>query len=215
MTITLLPSPPSRNDPTTFADKGDVFLAALPTFVIEANALETNVNAKEASAAASAESALNSAGLSANSAAVSAAASGASNWNASTTYTVGQSVFSPINQRAYRRKIAGVSATDPSLDTTNWGVIAQGLVLVTITTSTFNLLPGYHYAVTSVAASTGTLPASPSLGDEIKITFANNLANNIVARNGNTIMGYAEDLTIDSIDTTIQLRYINNDWKIL
>lgn len=42
--ITALPDPPSRQDPTNFAVKGDAFLGALPTFATEANALATQVN---------------------------------------------------------------------------------------------------------------------------------------------------------------------------
>ena len=36
-TITDLPTPPTRSDPSTFATRGDAFLAALPTFVNECN----------------------------------------------------------------------------------------------------------------------------------------------------------------------------------
>lgn len=42
--ITALPDPPSRQDPTNFAVKGDAFLGALPDFATEANALATQVN---------------------------------------------------------------------------------------------------------------------------------------------------------------------------
>jgi hypothetical protein len=38
-TITALPTPPSRSDPTNFAAQGDAFLSALPTFQAEANAV--------------------------------------------------------------------------------------------------------------------------------------------------------------------------------
>ncbi len=38
MTITALPSPPTTTDPTNFATRADAFVAALPTFVTEANA---------------------------------------------------------------------------------------------------------------------------------------------------------------------------------
>ena len=57
MPIDALPTPPLRNDPATFADRGDALLGALPTFVTQANALESNVEAKEASAASSAAAA--------------------------------------------------------------------------------------------------------------------------------------------------------------
>ena len=54
MAITPLPAAPSRSAPATFSDLADAFLAALATFVTEANALETNVNAKEVLAVAAA-----------------------------------------------------------------------------------------------------------------------------------------------------------------
>lgn len=44
MTITALPTPPLRTDPTNFAVRADAFLAALPTFVTEANATATAMN---------------------------------------------------------------------------------------------------------------------------------------------------------------------------
>ncbi len=58
MTITALPTPPLRSDgAAAFADRADTFLGALPLFVTEANALQSNVNAKELSASASASTA--------------------------------------------------------------------------------------------------------------------------------------------------------------
>jgi hypothetical protein len=44
MTITALPTPPSRSNPTGFAAAGDTFMAALPTFATQANALAANLN---------------------------------------------------------------------------------------------------------------------------------------------------------------------------
>lgn len=54
-TITALPTPPSRTDPSTFSTKADAFLGALPTFGTECNALaaEVTTNANTASTAAS------------------------------------------------------------------------------------------------------------------------------------------------------------------
>lgn len=73
MAITALPTPPLRSDAASFASRGDAFLAALPTFATEANALETNVNNKEVSATAQAAAALASANAAAASAASAAA----------------------------------------------------------------------------------------------------------------------------------------------
>lgn len=44
MTITTLPTPPSRQDPDNFSTRADAFLAALPLFGQEANQLATEVN---------------------------------------------------------------------------------------------------------------------------------------------------------------------------
>lgn len=57
MTITALPPAPSRTDPSTFSAKADALLGALATFVTEANTLESNVNAKEASTISAASTA--------------------------------------------------------------------------------------------------------------------------------------------------------------
>jgi hypothetical protein len=57
MSITALPTPPTRSDPATFAARGDAFMVALPTFATEANVLQTDVNAKQAAAAVSAAAA--------------------------------------------------------------------------------------------------------------------------------------------------------------
>ena len=109
MPITALPTPPSRNSPSTFADVGDAFLAALPTFGTEANTLETNVNAKEVSAAASALAAAGS-----------ATAAGAIAWVAATSYVVGNARYSPIDGQTYRCISETSDSTDPSANPTKW-----------------------------------------------------------------------------------------------
>lgn len=43
-TITPLPTPPSRDDSSNFADRGDAFLGALPAFADEVNAIADEVN---------------------------------------------------------------------------------------------------------------------------------------------------------------------------
>jgi hypothetical protein len=45
-------------------------------------------------------------------------------WNPSTNYALGQNAISPTNFQTYRRRVAGVSATDPASDATNWAAVA-------------------------------------------------------------------------------------------
>lgn len=105
--ITTLPTPPSRQDPTSFNDRADAFLGALPTFQSEANALSTEVNTRADNVQASDLAVL--------------AATNITKWVSGTTYAQGAVVWSPINGLGYRRITAsGSGTTDPSLDTTNY-----------------------------------------------------------------------------------------------
>lgn len=57
MPMTALPTPPSRQDPTNFAERADTLMAALPGFVTEANALQADVGAKQTTASSAASTA--------------------------------------------------------------------------------------------------------------------------------------------------------------
>lgn len=124
MPITPLPAPPLRSDgPATFADKGDAFMVALPVFAVEANALEVNVNAQAATVESNTATA------------VAAASAALANTNASKwisgTFAVGDVRWSPIDSLSYRCKTAGVRATDPSLDPTNWALLGASADFLT------------------------------------------------------------------------------------
>jgi hypothetical protein len=75
---------------------------------IQARANDTESWANQASQSAT------TAGLTAN----------ASMWNPSTNYALGQNAISPTSFQTYRRRVAGVSATDPVSDATNWTAVA-------------------------------------------------------------------------------------------
>lgn len=84
MAMTALPTPPQRGQSqSVFSSNADAFLAALPTFVTEANALQTDVTSKQSTATTQATNAANSATAAANSA--TAAANSASGINATST----------------------------------------------------------------------------------------------------------------------------------
>ena len=75
--------------------------------------------------------------------------------------------------------------------------------------------PSNHYILNNVAITTVTLPAAPTIGDTVWVSVNNNLLTNVIACNGKTIMGLAQDLTIDNIRLAVELRYINGDWKLV
>ena len=105
---------PSTNDPTNFDTYGDEFLGtALPNLRNELNTFAGQVNTVAAEMDAVAATVL--------------AVSATTKWVSGTTYAEGAGVWSPINYAAYRRKVAGAGATDPSLDATNWARVSYPL----------------------------------------------------------------------------------------
>ena len=93
----------------------------------------------------------------------------------------------------------------------------QSLTIVDVVSGTTQAAAvGYHYILTNVAATTVTLPTSPASGDTVWVTWTNGLDTNVIARNAQTIMGVAEDMTLDaSTNGTVQLRFVNASWRIL
>lgn len=210
--ISELPSPPSRTDPSTFADKSDALLGALPTFVTQANNLAVDVNYNASNATAAATAAANSAAL----AATNAALANATAWVSGTTYAIGDARYSLINFQVYRRKTAGAGTTDPSADSTNWMATQLTPLPVTVSGTTYTANPQDHCVLTNVAATTVTLPASPANGDSVWITSTNGLSTNVAHPAGSkTIMGSLTDLTLDLPYQTTRLRYVNNDWRLV
>ena len=85
----------------------------------------------------------------------------------------------------------------------------------TAVSSNITLLSGYKYYVDTTAARTLTLPASPSLGDEIVIYDASNsaLTNNItVLPNGNKVQGSIQTLIVDSNAAVAYLAYTGSTY---
>ena len=131
-----------------------------------------------------------------------------------TTYTNGQLLIG---------NTTGNTLTKATL-TAGTGInITNGTGSITIAVSTSAALPtmnvvtgttqtavaGNQYVLTNAAATTVTLPASPSAGDTVWITVANVLTTNVVARNGQNIQSLAEDLTLNAPYASAQLRYVD------
>ena len=65
-----------------------------------------------------------------------------------------------------------------------------------------------HYYVNG-SAITLTLPASPSVGDEVRFSEIAGNTNNVIARNSSNIMSSATDLTVDTAFAVLYLRYVD------
>ncbi len=96
-------------------------------------------------------------------------------------------------------------------------VNAQTGVAVSIVSGTSQAgVAGSHYVLTNVAATTVTLPASPVSGATVWVTWTNSRTTNVIARNGQTVMGLAEDMTLNAAqNSTVQLRFLNNSWRLV
>ena len=76
---------------------------------------------------------------------------------------------------------------------------------VSVISANTNAVVGTDYVLTS--SVTLTLPASPVVGDRIKVSNMSGTTTPVVARNGNNIAGLAEDLIIDVDNIGFQLIY--------
>lgn len=127
MTIVVpnVPTPvPSRADPVNFAARADAYHEALPVVVSTMNQQNAENNTLNVSTNAASTAATAAKAAAEVAAANAAAANGGQLWVSGTTYALNYLVYSPLNRRSYRRLVAGAGTTDPSLDTTNWGLLS-------------------------------------------------------------------------------------------
>ena len=113
-TVPVLPAFPAVSNRTTYNAEAFACLNTLAADVapaIGAAAANTYANAVEAAEdAATAQAQAEAA----------AAAANAVLWVSGTNYAAGSGVYSPITLASYRTAAAGISSTDPALDTTRW-----------------------------------------------------------------------------------------------
>lgn len=91
----------------------------------------------------------------------------------------------------------------------------EGGAVTVVSGTTQTAVTGNQYVLTNASASTLTLPASPSAGDTVIVSIGNSRTDNVIARNGSTVMGLAEDMTVDNANATVTLRYLNSSWRLV
>ena len=109
----------------------------------------------------------------------------------------------------------GITNAAGSITISNTSSGAPALNVVTGTTQT--AVAGNQYVLTNAAASTLTLPASPTAGDVVWVTVGNGRTDNVVARNSQNIMGLAENMTLNNQYVSVQLRFVNASlgWRMV
>ena len=86
---------------------------------------------------------------------------------------------------------------------------------VTVLTGNTTVVASNTYVYTS--SITITLPASPTVGDWVKISNRSGTETTVIARNGSNIMGLAEDFTVDILNFVATFVYANTTqgWVIV
>jgi len=90
---------------------------------------------------------------------------------------------------------------------TQLNALQAGFTTNVITTSTTATKNNHYYL--NGATITLTLPATPSVGDEVRLSEVAGNVDCIIARNGSNIMSVADNLTVDLAYAVIYLRYVD------
>ena len=173
-TITALPTPvPQRSDPTNFAARADLFLAALPTFATETNLVASEVNANVSTASCQAGIAVSAANAATDAAAQAlAAANFKGEW-----FTLAGALNKPACVKHNGRfwlllnNLSNVTTSQPGVSA-DWTSIDAGTPITQVITSNTTAVVGVRYII-AASTLTLTLPTTGLLkGDYIGIRLA-------------------------------------------
>lgn len=112
------------------------------------------------------------------------------------------------------RDLPNVAASEPG-QTDDWAGTQTEIIAWEPVSGNVTLASNRHYGVNFSSGQVLTLPASPANNDIITLYKRSGNSNGaVLARNGNTIMGLAQDMTIDGDITGLQLIFTGSDWRI-
>ena len=119
-----------------------------------------------------------------------------------------------LSMAALQSSVTGLQKSMSSLQST---VSNLGAVQFINATANATLTKGNAYRLLAISPITLTLPASPAMGDSIRIidgeTITQSLTH-VIARNGKTIMGLAEDLTVNVPGADFIVWYNGTEWRL-
>ena len=215
-TITALPTPvPQRSDPTNFAARADLFLAALPTFATEANLVASEVNANASTASSQAGIAVSAANAATDAASQSlAAANFKGEW-----FTLAGALNKPACVKHNGRfwlllnNLTNVATSQPGVSA-DWTSIDAGTPITQVITSNTTAVVGVRYII-AASTLTLTLPTTGLLkGDYIGIRLAVNPAPTQIVDFGSVkLLGQtAGQVYMDAKGFMIDLNYENSTY---
>lgn len=168
-TIAALPPAPSREDPVNFSDEADAFVAALPTFGNECNAVRDEVNGfrnTASSAATTASTAATTASTAATNASNSATSAATSATNAANSAAAAAASFDSFDDR-----YLGAKSSDPTVDN-DGNALLTGALYWNTTTNELRFWGGSAWFISNVTG-TGYLTTG-SIGTTVQ-AFSSNL----------------------------------------
>ena len=215
-TITALPTPvPQRSDPTNFAARADLFLAALPTFATETNLVASEVNANASTASSQAGIAVSAANAATDAAAQALAAANFKGEWSTLTGALNKPACVKDNGRFWLllNNLTNVTTSQPGVSA-DWTSIDAGTPITQVITSNTTAVVGVRYII-AASTLTLTLPTTGLLkGDYIGIRLAVNPSPTQIVDFGSVkLLGQtAGQVYMDAKGFMIDLNYENSTY---
>lgn len=129
-----------------------------------------------------------------------------------TTQVVGGDTIDQVRLAANAIIVEAISGTDTGDQAIPFLAAGQ---CTTILSASAVAVAGFHYFI-NTATQTLTLPASPTKGEQVKVTVGN-FVDTVISRNGAPILGIADNFTIDVAYMGLTFIYVDNlqGWVIL
>lgn len=213
---TPLPTPPSTSDPVNFDPRADAFLGGLPTFQTQTNALAdaTYQNALESQTQAGIAT-TQASNASASASAAQAVSNYKGEWSTLSGALNPPATVSHQGRLWYlKQTLANVASQAPALGSAYWGEVGKNQFITYVAPAGNTNAVDQGLYVMTAASSVLVLPANPQDGMIVAAVNTSGTLTPFINRNGKTILGDAENFTMNVLNFQIVLQYYaaQNNW---